>query len=232
MYASGVFAKIERGELQRILAFGSSNTQRLFCGMHWFDCLELGLVHRYAGRNHRCINTGIGGHTTADLLARFDEDAAFYKPHLAIITIGGNDCHPDSGIDDAAYRANLLELHRRFSALACAVVFQTYYAFDAPRSDSRIDHFYRTMQIVREVAAESESLLIDHLTRWERLRTDDEAEYRKLMHDPFHVNRFGNMVMGLDLARAFDLPLGQDDPAYWDFPLRTQARMDALEAGT
>lgn len=100
----------------RILAFGSSNTERFLPGMHWFDVLDLAICRTY-GRIHHCIDTGIGGHTSADLLARFDDDATFYRPHLVIITIGGNDCNPDKAISADAFRANLHELHRRFQLM-------------------------------------------------------------------------------------------------------------------
>jgi len=86
----------------RIVAFGSSNTDRRICGLHWFDWLDLGIKHTH-GRVHHFINTGIGGDTTRGLLAR-------YEPHAVFVTIGGNDSNPNAGIDAATYRANLLTL--------------------------------------------------------------------------------------------------------------------------
>jgi CheY-like chemotaxis protein len=120
-------ARFEARLKTRILAFGSSNTERFLPGMHWFDVFDLALQNRI-GRIHQCLNTGIGGHTTRDLLARFEEDTAFFKPHLVFITVGGNDSNPDRKITPDEFEANLVELHRRISSWGCAVVFQTYYA--------------------------------------------------------------------------------------------------------
>jgi len=38
----------------RILAFGSSNTDRRIVGMHWLDCLDLALKEKH-GRIHHCV---------------------------------------------------------------------------------------------------------------------------------------------------------------------------------
>ena len=95
----------------RILAYGSSNTERFLPGMHWFDVLELALRDTY-GRFHQCVNAGLCGDTSRGLLARFEEEAARYGPHLAIITIGGNDSNPAQGISPEQFDANLSALHQ------------------------------------------------------------------------------------------------------------------------
>ena len=113
----------------RIVAFGSSNTERRIHGLHWFDWLDLGIKQTY-GRVHHCINAGLGGDTSRGLLQRFDEDVALYQPHVVFITIGGNDAKPDSGIDAVEFRRNLRQLQSRIRFLDAAVVFQTYYSAD------------------------------------------------------------------------------------------------------
>jgi lysophospholipase L1-like esterase len=228
MHAESILKRIQQGQLTRVLAFGSSNTERRSSGMHWFDCFELA-VAQTIGRAVRCINTGVGGHTSRDLLDRFEADAAFYRPHLAFITIGGNDANPEKRMDAAEFEGNLLELHRRFQALECAVVFQTYYApnpalINAPH----LTAFYQRMETVRQVAARCNADLIDHLRRWEPFRQSHPARYTELMLDGFHVNRLGNMVMGLDIARHVHARLGDDAPDYWQAPRAVQALMDAL----
>lgn len=212
----------------RALAFGSSNTERFLPGMHWFDCFDLAVRQKY-GRILTCINTGISGNTTADLLARFEDDAARYRPRLAFVTIGGNDCNPAKDIDDATFANNLRELHRRFTALDCMVIFQTYYA---PNPDgvepARLQNFYRYMDLVRAAAAATGSALIDHLRRWEALRRAEPQKYIGLMRDGFHVNPRGNMVLGVDIARRFGASPGPADPDCWGEALAIQAAMDRL----
>lgn len=227
-----VLERLRQGELQRILAFGSSNTDRFGPGMHWFDCLDLAIRQATGRRGHRCINAGISGNTTEDLLNRFEVDAAFYQPHAVFITIGGNDANPNRSITAAAYRQNLLELHRRFTAMNCAVIFQTYYAPNphAGIAPVYLQQFHAYMQVLRDVAAETQAELVDQLARWEPFRQQYGGEYILLMRDALHVNHLGNMVMGLELARHFQLPLNTDDWQLWELPRRCQGWMNQAAA--
>ncbi len=207
----------------RILAFGSSNTEHYLPGMHWFDCFEVALQNQY-GRPHTCINTGRGGDTSRGLLERFKEDAEFYKPHLAFITIGGNDStNAEKYVPAEEFESNLQELYRRFAEMDCSVVFQTYYAPD-PDGMGDLTLFHQYTDIVRKVAEETGAFLIDHLARWEPFRQRHTDIYKGLMHNPFHVNHHGNKVMGVDIARAFDVPLTEDP--FWSESLKIQKMMD------
>jgi len=217
------------GKRSRILAFGSSNTERYLPDSHWFDCFELAIRQEY-GRIHTCINTGISGDTSRGLLERFEDDATLYKPQLVFITIGGNDGNPEKNIDAVEFRANLKELHRRFAAMDCGVVFQTYYAPNPDDCESeRLKNIYEYMDIVRETAAETDSMLIDHMVRWERLRLKHHDIYINLMRDGLHVNQDGNKVMGVDIARHFGIDLGKSEISNWDKSLEIQKIMDDLE---
>lgn len=213
----------------RVLAFGSSNTERYLPDMHWFDCFELA-IRQKNGRVHTCINTGIGGDTSRGLLERFEEDAALYKPQLVFITIGGNDANPEKNINSTEFKSNIKELHRRFSAMNCGIIFQTYYSPAPELCDlERLKTFYAYMDIVRETAVETNSMLIDHLARWERLRLKHHDIYINLMRDGFHVNPAGNKVMGVDIARHFGVDLSKSEFNIWTEALEIQKIMDDLE---
>lgn len=220
--------RFRSGQRTRILAFGSSNTERFQPGMHWFDCFELA-VRKY-GRVHTCINTGIGGDTASGLLKRFEEDAAMYCPHLAFITIGCNDANPVKNISVQQFESNLMELQRRFTKIDCGVVFQTYYSVNPIGCDSaHLEAFYRYMDIVRKVASVTGAELIDHLKRWELLRKEHPGKYIPLMQDNFHVNFRGNMLLGVDVARRFSVDLGNENLDFWGEALILQRLMDELE---
>lgn len=210
----------------RVLAYGSSNTQRLYSGLHWFDCYELAMYQTYDSVP-RCINSGVGGDTAAKLIHRFDQEAALFQPHLVIITIGGNDSNPINNITPEMFRHDLMEVYRRFIEMDCEVVFQTYYAPD-PEQTWPLDVFYRDMDIVREVAQETQSGLIDQLALWEPFRKELPEQYALLKTDGFHINRFGNMIMGLEIADYFNLQLGTDDPDYWNFPRALYKQMKSI----
>lgn len=212
-------AKLEDGTPTRILAFGSSNTERYRVGMHWLDGFDLAIREtRNRTRMHHCINAGIGGNTTRDLLGRFEHDAAFYKPHLALITIGANDAKPAKGVSAREFAENLRELKKRFDALGTAVVFQTYYAVAEGADQEAIlhfDRFHANMQTVRDVAAAAGAGLIDHLARWEPWRKKYPHLHAGLMLNAWHVNETGNKVLALNIARYFKLRLGLNDPDAW-----------------
>jgi lysophospholipase L1-like esterase len=220
--------RFRSGKHNRILGFGSSNTERYLPGMHWFDCFDLAIKQKY-GRVHTCINTGFSGNTSRDLLRRFEEEAAFYRPHLVFITIGGNDANPEKEISAAEFEANLNCLFERFSALGSKVIFQTYYAPDPGQvCAERLAIFYQYTDIVRKVSVATGAYLLDHLAHWEPFRQQYPEKYQPLMRDGFHVTMAGNMVMGVDIARHFFAELGLDHDPYWDEALEIQQLMDNL----
>lgn len=224
-----VIKRLERGEKTRILAFGSSNTEHFLPGIHWVECLGIGLKEKY-GAISTLINTGIGGHTSRDLLHRFEADAAFYQPHVAVITIGGNDSSPDKNISPADFEANLLELYHRFVEMGTEVIYQTYYAPNvADLQPQRYENFRLYSDVVRKVAAQTGAHMVDHLKRWEPLRDRYLEKYLPLMHDGFHLNSRGNRVMGVDLTRHFNAPLNYHTYDYWGEALVIQKLMDQLE---
>lgn len=210
----------------RVLAFGSSNTERFIPGMHWFDCFELALKHKY-GRIHHCINSGIGGETSSDLLNRFELDAAFYSPDIVFITIGGNDANPEKKIDAALFEANLYKLYHKFNALGCFVIFQTYYSpLAADAGEARFNSFCHYMNIVRDVAAKTDSGLIDHLCQWKSLSENMPAKHRELMRDAWHVNPLGNLILGLYISSYFKIELEKVDVPFFK---QAQAYLQLME---
>lgn len=205
-----LLSKFRRGEFTRVVAFGSSNTERHFPGMHWFDCFELA-CRTQIGSNLVAINSGRRGDSTLDLLTRIERDCLAYRPDLVFITVGGNDSFPDRGITPADYRVNLENLIQQIRSAGGHPVLQTYYSFDLENAGPRVPTaFLDNMQTVREVAQTNDCHLIDHLVRWELLRQHRIHVYRNLLVDPFHVNATGNLLLGLDIVRAFGLNLPED----------------------
>lgn len=222
-------AELAPGAKARLLAYGSSNTERFLPGMHWLDVLEVALRDTY-GRFHQCLNAGSCGDTSRGLLTRFAAEAASFRPHLAIITIGGNDSNPATGITPDQFTANLRELHQRFTALGTRVIFQTYYAPD-PARQGDLTQFRHYMELVRHAARDTRSALVDHLPRWEAYQQTHRDQYLQLMLDGFHVNALGNLVLGLDLARQFGAQPGPGATGFWTAAQAIQQTMDTLSPG-
>ena len=203
-------------EKTRIVTFGSSNTERprnIGNAQNWVDWLDLGIRCHY-GRGHTTINTGLSGETSREMLARFDSDVEFYKPHILFITCGGNDCNPAKDLSLEEYRNNLRAMIKRANALpSCITILQTYYSADLGGMNESTDTDYDNktianqfpiyMQAVREVAEETNCLLIDHLKRWEPLRLSDVVRYRTMMFDLMHMSSLGHTVFALDILRHF-----------------------------
>ena len=205
----GIFADavecFEKSEHFRIVAFGASNTERYMPGMHWLDVLEVGLRVRF-GRKFQMIDSGISGNNTREALARFDRDVAFFQPALVIVTLGGNDCNPDPAkhVPEPEYRANLKEIAKRIKALDAIPVFQTYYKMDLEAMEpERAKNFVRNMEIVREVAQEHSWHLVDQYAVFDKL--PGEVHRYKLMINAMHTNEEGNLLMGIELLRHFDV---------------------------
>ena len=223
-----ILKRLKTGVKTRFVAFGSSNTERRIQGLHWFDWLDLGLKQTY-GRVHHCINAGLGGDTTEGLLVRFDEDVALYQPHVVFVTIGGNDANPDSGISASMYYKNLHNLVALIWDLDAIPILQTYYAADIPNlGESHSSRFLQFMDIVRRTADETNTLLVDHLKRWEPLRLAHPLLYLALMQDALHVNPLGNMVIGLDLIRTFKANLEEPQLESCAVGICYQKRIDQL----
>lgn len=198
----------------RIVAMGSSNTQRVQSNgnaQNWVDWVDMGLMWWY-GRSHITINSGVSGETSGQILARFAEDVELFQPHVVFITCGGNDANPKNGISLEQTKTNLRQMVARCRALKeCQPILQTYYSADieglranaAANPDDGVlaQNFPVVMQAVREVAAETNCLFIDHLKRWEPLRKSDLKQYRALMHDFMHMSPLGHTVFGLDVLR-------------------------------
>lgn len=221
-----IIYRLALGFKTRFVAFGSSNTERRIHGLHWFDWLDLGLKQTY-GRVHHCINAGLGGDTSQGLLKRFEEDVVLYQPHVVLVTIGGNDANPESGINASTYQANLQYLVALIRDLGAVPVLQTYYAADIHNlGQQHGDQFLQFMEIVRATALGTQTPLVDHHRRWEPLRLKHPDLYHQLMIDALHVNALGNMVLGLDLIRTFKAKLEQSQLDYCGEGIRYQRLLD------
>ena len=200
-----VVKRLENNSHSRIVVFGASNTERHMPSVHWSDVLEVGLRSRF-GRKFQIINAGGSGNNTREALARFERDVLFYHPDIVIITFGGNDCNisKEKFVSEDEFTANLTTIVNRLREQGCEVILQTYYKmiyeFMQPQ---RAAYFARYMKAVRKLAAELNCLFIDQYELFDNI----DRNYRvfNLMRDPMHTNENGNMLIGLNVCRYFDV---------------------------
>ena len=194
----------QKSEHFRLVALGASNTDRYMPCMHWLDVLEVGLRTRF-GRKFQVIDSGVSGNNTREALARFDRDVAFFQPALVIVTLGGNDCRTDEAhVPEAEFRDNMTTIGRKIEMLNAIPIFQTYYKMDLEAMEpERARGFVRNMEIVREVAQVHSWHLVDQYAVFDKL--PPPVHRYKLMINAMHTNEEGNLLMGIELLRHFDI---------------------------
>lgn len=229
-----IYKKLAAKKAIKVVAFGSSNTQRFDVGMHWFDFVELGFKNVYGGSCGQFINSGVTNNTSGELLDRFNDQLAVYQPNLVIITVGANDCIHRVSLTE--YRNNVLKLIKQINDLGGEVVLQTYYACDLKLLQEENYEWNRHlatdlaayMDVIREVAKATNTCLIDQDARWTPLRDERLEDYRTLMRDSLHLNAAGNMLMGLETMRFFDTQFRYDQIEYCRDGLLMQYKLDVL----
>ena len=202
---SDIVKRFETQEHLRVVVFGASNTERHLPSVHWSDVLELGLRARF-GRKFQVINAGVSGNNTREALARFERDVLFYQPDLVIITFGGNDCNPmpPKFVPETEFVDNLTTIVNTLRKNGTEVIVQTYYKMiNEFMQTHRSAFFIRYMNAVRALAAKLDCHFVDQYELFEKI----DRNYRvfNLMRDPMHTNENGNMLIGLNLIRYFDV---------------------------
>lgn len=234
-----IFDRIEAGKNVHVLALGESNTEHFMVGAHWFDYVNMGLMHTYrkwtsdrssVDNPALCLNAGTSNNTTAELLARFDRDVTPFKPDLLILTAGVNDANPNRNVSREMMHGNMVEIRRRVNSWGGDVLFQTCYCCDyeklREKSPQWADNYEPYMEVVRSVAGE---YLNDNYSRWKLLHDCNIQSFRLLMRDHLHLNPVGNAVIGLDLIRLLGLTLPDENLPWITGGVFARDCMDLLE---
>ncbi|WDP91169.1 MAG: arylesterase [Desulfobacter sp.] len=165
--------------VSRIVCFGDSLTYGVGASR------EKDYPSRLAGLTGiEVINSGISGNTTADGLARLQEDVLDYQPDVVLITLGGNDLKNRVAKDRA--RANLIAIIRGIQDAGAMVVLG---GLDIPLYGRGFSDMYAA------VARETGAVLIPNIF-------DGIFGNRRLMSDPIHPNDKGYEIMAGYFYRA------------------------------
>ncbi|MDG0808198.1 SGNH/GDSL hydrolase family protein [Cohnella rhizosphaerae] len=148
---------------------------------------------------------GSEGETTDNLLERMDRDVLSFQPSAVIVTIGGNDAIQSLPLE--RYADNLRRICTRSRQEDAEPILQTYYCpMYHQRSEGFKSVFESYMEVIRTIAREMGVLLVDQYDRFEPFYRKQPERYAKLMLDSMHVNHLGNLIMGMHISRAFQLP--------------------------
>lgn len=152
------------------------------------------------------INTGVCNERAEGLLAALDARILRFRPEVAFILIGMNDCI--AGVRGReSFRKSLTSIVERLREHQVLPVLQTPNLIYTPNASSRTD-LPAYIQIIREVAVQMETALIDHWNDWCQARPEVGAILPWLQDESIHPNGLGHRVMTHSICRA----LGVFDP--------------------
>ncbi|MCI9414423.1 MAG: hypothetical protein HFJ79_04475 [Clostridiales bacterium] len=172
--------------------------------------------------NMKLVNAGIGGHTSADGIARFDRDVAAANPDYVVIAFGTNDfvrwgADPTVTLDN--YRQNMSSLVGRVRALdATPLLFTAPYVRDdawmkgvgtyPDGEDTLTDSIDVYNRTIREIAAEQAVDLVDM-----REMCSQHDIYDFLQIDGVHLSLYGQKKYAETLVAYMQEHFRQDADA-------------------
>lgn len=156
----------------------------------------------------RCINMGVGGNTSADLLARWDTDITALHPDLVVLCIGFNDVwrqfdspnNPDCSVSPEHYRKNLNEMAAKTSA---KMIWMTPYFLEPCTDDAMRARMDEYGAIMKEEAKKRNIPCIDLQQAF--------AEILKHRHsscitwDRVHPGKYGSLIIARALLKCLEL---------------------------
>lgn len=161
---------------------------------------------RAGGAAVEVSNVGAGGDRTDGALLRLGRDVLARKPHLVTIMYGTNDSFVDAGqatsrLGAARYRANLERLVTELEAAGATPILMTEPCFaDTHRQNGAGEHpnvrLERYMEICRQVARDSGTLLVDHFEYWTRQNLSG-IDVGRWTTDGCHPNGEGHRQLAL-----------------------------------
>ncbi len=180
------------------------------------------------GMTASVINSGHGGETSAEGLARFDSDVEAHDPHIVTVEFGLNDIRWEEHkkTTEEQFAENLRKIHRRCSDLGARVIFMTPNpVINRLHRSWETDHYAdyggcnqkvaAYAEVVREVAAEMDVALCDINRSFIDLALSHQfdgacLDYRDLMvlsgylrrEDGVHPTVHGQHLIAVELFRT------------------------------
>jgi acyl-CoA thioesterase-1 len=146
------------------------------------------------------VNSGVGGHTTADALKRFQSDVLAHRPQLVVIMFGLNDSWIDEGkttsrltVDE--YTENLKEMLSYLRIKDIRAILMTPNPVVAPTyPPERNRTLSPYVKAVRELARQKKIPLVDVYARFGELALEG-VNLNSLYTDAMHPNPKGHQVL-------------------------------------
>ena len=188
------------------------------------------------------VNIGIGGERTDQAVKRLDRDVLNKSPHVVTVMYGTNDSYVDAGspasrISPEEYRRHLRTIVERLQAAGVQVVVMTEPAWGEESRPNGLgeDPNLRLavyMEVGREVARATGSLLVDHFAHWSA-QSKRGTKIQAWTTDGCHPNPRGHEELARRILHVI-LPTMQrlaDQHDAWDERARFQVQLDTLSTG-
>lgn len=211
-------------DVSRIVCLGDSITQGgegpggyVWLVRHYLKAL-------YPGANGQgeieVINSGISGHKSNDMLARYQRDVIDHKPDLVTISVGVNDVwhgfmdnHPlgdgPRAIPIDQYRANVEQMVSAAEAAKAHVLILSttviHEDLDSPENQKLVPY----NAALKEIARKHHALFVDYQKPFKDMitayRKETGARDLLLTVDGVHMNGLGNKVMAYTLLQGLGI---------------------------
>lgn len=153
------------------------------------------------------INTGISGERVAGLRADFEWRVSRFRPDVVSLMIGMNDAVAGPA-GRPAFAAELRAIIEQIRAAGAIPLLHRTNPIDTENPDSaRRADLPAYNDIIAQVAQDSNTILIDHWTRWNQAKPTPTA-LREWLADPIHPNGAGHRQFAIEFFRT----LGCYDP--------------------
>jgi len=147
------------------------------------------------------INTGVSGWCARDVLGSYEHLIGRFRPDVLSVSLGTNDAL-DGVAGLGEYRDSMLAIVARGQAAGAQVVVQTPLVVGLAGRPPRAE-MPAYCQVVREVAAATGALLVDHEAHW--LAHFKDADPIAWIDDPAHPNAVGHRRMADHTLRTLGL---------------------------
>jgi acyl-CoA thioesterase I len=151
------------------------------------------------------INTAISGHTTREILGDFSWRIEQFKPNVVSLMIGTNDSARGRNISLTEFGMNLktfVEKTRSLNAIPILQTPNTIKTGEDPGKNERaaLPDF---VQKLREVAVETNTILVDQWAYWESRK--EAVAKEGWLNDPLHPNGKGQLQMARLLFKTLNI---------------------------
>lgn len=176
-------------------------------GRSYVRVVENMLCSAYPELNFRITNAGISGHTSRDLLARFDRDVVNLKPDWVSICIGINDVWrqfdspaiPEDQVMPDEYKKNMIAMLEKIKGKVKGIFILSPYYMEPNREDMMRKRMDEYVAICRDLAKEYGCTFVDFQALYEKYCTVKHSSF--IAWDRVHPNQIGATLMATEFLK-------------------------------